>query len=163
MAGAKSSWGSPLPAGHGRGVACHYSFGSYVAYVAEVSVDGWGVVRVRRITAAVDCSTVVNPDGARAMIEGAVNFALTPVLAGEITIREAAVEQSNFHDYKVLRINDAPEVDVHIVAGSGEPGGMGETGVPALAPAVANAVFAATGKRVRRIPIDPKTLVSDGA
>ncbi len=157
LAAEKAAWGRPLPAGSGCGIACHFSFESYVAYVAQVSVER-GAVRVRRVTAAVDCGTAVNPDGVRAMIEGAVNFALTPVLTGEITTREASVRQSNFHDYKVLRIAEAPEVDVHIVPGGGEPGGMGETGVPALAPAIANAVFAATGKRVRRLPIDPKTL-----
>ncbi len=156
----RSGWGRPLPAGHGRGIACYYSFGSYVAYVAEVTVDKGGAVRVRRIVAAVDCGTAVNPDGVRAMIEGAVNFALTPVLCREITIKDAAVEQSNFHDYPVLRIPDAPDVEVHIVPSSDKPGGMGETGVPPLAPAVANAVFAATGKRVRRLPIDPKLLAA---
>jgi len=157
LAAEKSGWGAAVPPGTGRGIACAYSFNSYVAYVVEVTVNA-GAVRVRRVTAAVDCGLAVNPDGVRAMLEGGVNFALTPVLGGEITIREAAVEQHNFNDYKVLRMADAPEIDVHLVPGGGRPGGMGETGVPPLAPAVANAIFAATGKRIRRLPIDPKQL-----
>jgi isoquinoline 1-oxidoreductase beta subunit len=123
-------------------------------------VEKDGTVHVQRIVSAVDCGTAVNPDGVKAMIEGAVNYALTPVLNGEITIKDGAVEQSNFDDYQVLRMNDAPNVEVHIVPSSGDPGGMGETGVPPLAPAVANAVFAATGKRVRRLPIDPASLAA---
>jgi isoquinoline 1-oxidoreductase beta subunit len=153
LAAEKSGWGKPLPEGHGRGIACFYSFGSYVAHVAEVSVEKDGTVRVNRVVSAVDCGTAVNPDGVRAMTEGAINFALTPVLTGEITIKDGAVEQSNFHDYQVLRIDQAPDIEVHIVPSTEDPGGMGEPGVPPLAPAVANAVFAATGKRVRRLPI----------
>ena len=153
-----SGWGTPVPPRCGRGIACFYSFETYVAYVAEVCVEREGTVRVRRVTAAVDCGLAVNPNGVRAMIEGGVNFALTPVLTGEITVRDAAVAQGNFHQYRVLRIEEAPDVEVHIVNGGQEPGGMGEAGIPALAPAVANAVFAATGKRVRRLPIDPRQL-----
>ena len=108
---------------------------------------------MKSIVSAVDCGTAVNPDGVRAMLEGAVNFALTPVLSGEITFQEGAVKQSNFHDYRVLRINDAPDIEVHLVSSTLPPEGMGEPGVPPLAPAVANAVFAATGKRIRRLPI----------
>ena len=160
LAAEKSAWGSPLPKGHGRGIACCCSFGSYLAHVAEVSVEKDGRVRVRRVVSAVDCGTAANPDGVRAMTEGAVNYALTPVLSGEITIKEGAVEQSNFDGYPVLRIGDAPDVEVHIVASTEDPGGMGETGVPPLAPAVANAIFAATGKRIRRLPIDPASLAA---
>jgi isoquinoline 1-oxidoreductase beta subunit len=115
LAAEKSGWGKPMPAGKGRGIACHASFGSYIAHVAEVSVANTGVVRVRRIVSAVDCGTAVNPDGVRAMLEGAVNFALTPVLTGEITIQDAAVKQSNVHDYRVLRVNEASEIEVHLV------------------------------------------------
>jgi isoquinoline 1-oxidoreductase beta subunit len=160
LAAEKSAWGSPLPKGHGRGIACCCSFGSYLAHVVEVSVEKDGRVRVRRVVSAVDCGTAVNPDGVRAMTEGAVNYALTPVLSGEITIKEGAVEQSNFDGYPVLRIGDAPDIEVHIVASTEDPGGMGETGVPPLAPAVANAIFAATGKRIRRLPIDPASLAA---
>lgn len=160
LAAEKSAWGSPLPKGHGRGIACCCSFGSYLAHVVEVSVEKDGRVRVRRVVSAVDCGTAVNPDGVRAMTEGAVNYALTPVLSGEITIKEGAVDQSNFDGYPVLRISDAPDIAVHIVASTEDPGGMGETGVPPLAPAVANAIFAATGKRIRRLPIDPASLAA---
>jgi isoquinoline 1-oxidoreductase beta subunit len=160
MAAEKSGWGIPLPAGQGRGIACCCSFGSYIAHVAEVSVEKDGTVHVRRIVSAVDCGTAVNPDGVKAMTEGGVNYALTPVLNGEITIRDGAVEQGNFDGYQVLRMSDAPDVEVHIVPSNGGPGGMGETGVPPLAPAVANAVFAATGKRLRRLPIDPASLAA---
>ncbi len=141
-----------MPAGDGRGIACYAGFGSYIAHVAEVTVTDGGAIRVRRIVSALDCGTAVNPDGVRAMLEGAVNFALTPVLSGEITVEDGAVKQSNFHDYKVLRMDQAPEIEVHLVASRLPPGGMGEPGVPPLAPAVANAVFAATGKRLRRLP-----------
>jgi isoquinoline 1-oxidoreductase beta subunit len=163
MAAEKSGWGIPLPAGQGRGIACCCSFGSYIAHVAEVSVEKDGTVHVRRIVSAVDCGIAVNPDGVKAMTEGGVNYALTPVLNGEITIKDGAVEQNNFDGYQVLRMSDAPDVEVHIVPSNRDPGGMGETGVPPLAPAVANAVFAATGKRVRRLPIDPASLAATTA
>ena len=158
LAAEKSGWGKPLPAGHGRGIACFFSFGSYIAQVAEVSVETDGTVRVNRVVSVVDCGTPVNPDGVRAMTEGAINYALTPVLTGEITIKDGAVEQSNFHDYQVLRMDRAPDIEVHIVPSTANPGGMGEPGVPPLAPAFANAVFAATGKRLRRLPVDPQLL-----
>ncbi len=153
LAAEKSRWGTPLPAGQGRGIACYNGFGSYIAHVAEVSVDGAGAVRVNRIVSAVDCGTAVNPDGVRAMVEGGVNFALTPVLTGEISLEDGAVKQSNFHDYRVLRFGQAPEIEVHIVPSTLPPEGMGEPAVPPLAPAVANAVFAATGRRIRRLPL----------
>lgn len=158
LAAEKSDWGKPLPPGWGRGIACHWSFGSYIAHVAEVSLENDGNLLVRRVVTAVDCGTAVNLDGVRAMAEGAVNFALTPVLGGEITIKDGAVEQSNFHDCQVLRIPQSPIIEVHIVPSTEPPQGMGEPGVPPLAPAVANAVFAATGVRVRRLPIDPRLL-----
>jgi isoquinoline 1-oxidoreductase subunit beta len=110
-------------------------------------------VRVNRVVSAVDCGTAVNPDGVRAMTEQDINFALTPVLTGEITVKEGAVQQSNFHDYQILRMDQAPDIEVHIVPSTANPGGKGEPGVPSLAPAVANAVFAATGRRPRRLPI----------
>ena len=153
LAAEKSSWGQPLPPNHGRGISCSTYGDSYVAYVAEVSVDGAGAFRVNRVVAAVDCGLAVNPDSVRAQIEGAINFALTPVLGGEISIKESAVEQSSFHDYRVLRMKDAPDIEIHLLSGAGDPAnGVGEAGVPTLAPAGANAVFGATGKRVRRLP-----------
>jgi len=163
VAAEKSGWGTPMPSGHGRGIACNFGFDSYVAHVAEVSVAKDGSVRVHRIVSAVDCATAVNPDGVRAMTEGGINFALTQVLSGAITIKNAVPEQSNFDGYRVLRMNDAPDVEVYIIPGRGEPGGMGEAAVPALAPAIANAIFAATGKRIRRLPIDPAFLAGKDA
>ncbi|MGH7140633.1 MAG: xanthine dehydrogenase family protein molybdopterin-binding subunit, partial [Pirellulales bacterium] len=121
LAAEKSGWGQSLPAGHGRGIAC-YQFGdTYVAQVAEVSVESGGALHVNRVVAAVDCGLPVNPDNVRAVIAGGINFALTPVLSGEITIKEGAVEQSNFNDYQVLRITDAPDIEVHIVPGGQQP------------------------------------------
>jgi len=158
LAADKAGWGKPLPAGWGSGIACHFSFGSYIAHVAEVSVEKDGAVRVHRVVSAVDCGTAVNPDGVKAMTEGSINFALTEVLTGEITVKNSAVEQSNFHDYEVLRMNRSPEIEVHIVPSTEDPEGMGEPGVPPLAPAVVNAVFAATGVRIRRLPIDTRLL-----
>jgi isoquinoline 1-oxidoreductase beta subunit len=157
LAAESAGWGKPLPKGRGRGIACRVG-GSYSAQVAEVSVDDDGTVQVHRVVSAVDCGIAVNPDGVRAMTEGAINFALTAVLTGEITIKDGAVEQSNFHDYQVLRINQAPEVEVHIVPSVEDPSGVGELGAMLVPPAVANAVFAATGVRVRRLPIDPQLL-----
>jgi isoquinoline 1-oxidoreductase subunit beta len=154
LAAEKSDWRKVLPANHGRGIACCRFGDTYLAHVAEVSVDKTGKPRVQRVVSAVDCSFAVNPDSVRAQIEGGINFALTPVLSGEISVKEGAIEQSNFNNYQVLRMNDAPDVEVHLVPGNGDPrGGVGESGVPPLAPAVANAIFAATGKRVRRLPI----------
>ncbi len=150
----KADWGKALPQNQGRGIACCIFGGTYVAQVAEVSVEESGVLRVRRVVSAVECGLAVNPDSVRAQIEGGINYALTPVLSGEITVKDGAVEQSNFHNYQVLRIKDAPEIQVHLLPGEDTPAdGVGEAGVPPLAPAVANAIFAATGKRVRRLPI----------
>lgn len=157
LAAEKSDWGKPLPKGHGRGIACLVA-GSYNAQVAEVGVDEDGTVNVLRMVSAVDCGIAVNPDGVKAMTEGGINFALTAVLTGEITIKDGAVNQSNFHDYQVLRIKQAPEVDVQIVPSAEDPSGVGELGAMLVAPAVANAIFAATGVRIRRLPIDPELL-----
>jgi isoquinoline 1-oxidoreductase beta subunit len=127
--------------------------------VAEIVIEGEGTLRVKRVVSAVDCGLAVNPDSVRAQIEGGINFALTPLLSGEISIKEGAVQQSNFHNYQVLRMKDAPDIQVHLVQGASEPAaGVGEAGVPPLAPAVANAIFAATGKRVRRLPISTQSL-----
>lgn len=152
LAADKASWGKPLPAGVFRGIAVHESFGSYVAQVAEVSVKE-GEVKVHRVVVAIDCGLAVNPEGVQAQMESSVAYALGAALSSEISFKDGQVVQSNFHDYQVLRMKDMPKVEVHIVKSSEKMGGVGEPGVPPLAPAVANAVFAATGKRIRRLPI----------
>jgi isoquinoline 1-oxidoreductase beta subunit len=157
LAAERAGWGRPLPRWHGRGIAWRAG-GSATALVAEVSVDADGTVHVLRLVNAVDCGIAVSPDGVRAMLEGGNNFGLTAALTGEITIKGGAVEQSNFHDYQVLRFDRAPDIEVHIVPGGADPTGVGELGVMLVGPAVANAVFAATGVRVRRLPIDPHLL-----
>jgi isoquinoline 1-oxidoreductase subunit beta len=149
----KANWGTPLPKGHGRGIALHFSFDTYVAEVAEVSVSEGGRVRVHRVVAAIDCGRVVNPDGVVAQVEGGIIFGLSAALKSEITLNRGRVEQSNFNDYHVLRIDEAPQIEVHIVPSTEHPMGVGEPPVPPIAPAVANAVFAATGKRARKLPI----------
>ena len=145
-------WGQPLPAGHGAGIAVHESFGSAVAQAAEVSVEN-GHIRVHRVVCAVDCGLVVNPDGVEAQMQSGIVFGLSAALHGEITFRDGRVEQSNFHDYPILRLLEMPRVEVHIAKSNEKMGGVGEPGTPPIAPAVANAVFAATGKRLRRLPL----------
>lgn len=163
LAADKAGWGTPLPDGkagerRGRGVAVHESFKSYVAQVAEVSVKDDGSYRVDRVVCAVDCGIAINPDIVRAQVEGSIGFALSTVLQGAITLTEGKVDQSNFHDYQPARIGDMPRVEVHIVPSAANPTGIGEPGVPPLAPAVANALAAATGKRVRKLPISADML-----
>lgn len=148
----KSGWGTPLPDRH-RGLAIQEAFGTVVAQVAEVSIAADGTIRVHRVCCAVDCGLAVNPDIVRQQMEGAILFGLSAALYGEISIEGGAVQQSNFHDYRVLRLADAPDIDVHIVPGGTEPSGVGEPGVPPIAPAVANAVYAATGQRLRTLPL----------
>lgn len=154
VAAEKSGWGSPLPKGRFRGIAATPPafFGSYVAYVAEVSLEG-KAIHVHRIVAAVDCGLCVNPDSVAAQIEGAIAFGLSAALKGEITIEKGRVVQGSFDDYVLLTIDEMPMVEVHIVPSSEPLGGMGEPGVPPLAPVIANAVFAATGKRLRKLPL----------
>jgi isoquinoline 1-oxidoreductase subunit beta len=147
-----SGWAQGAPAGRGRGVALHESFGSIVAEVAEVSVEG-GHVRVHQVWCAIDCGFAVNPSGVIAQMESAINYGLTAALYGEITFADGRVEQSNFHDYQILRIHEAPEIHVTIVNSGERMGGAGEPGTPPIAPAVANAIYAATGKRIRKLPI----------
>jgi len=154
LAAKAAGWGRPLPAGHGRGVALLYSWwGSYLAEVAEVEVSKAGDLHVHRIVCAVDCGTVVNPDTVKAQIEGGVNFGISGALWGEITLKNGRVEQSNFHNYRVLRMNEAPTIEVHLVRNLEAPGGLGEPGTSITGPALANAVFAATGKRIRKLPL----------
>ena len=160
LAAVKAGWGLPLPGGAARGASVQFVFGTYMAQVAEVTVSKAGEVRVRRVVCAVDCGTVINPDTVRAQVEGAIMFGITAALYGEITLKNGRVEQSNFHDYPILRINEAPVVEVHIVKSAEPPGGMGETGTSAVAPAITNAIFAATGRRLRKLPIDPAQLKS---
>jgi isoquinoline 1-oxidoreductase beta subunit len=153
LAAAKAGWGSPLAKGRGRGVSLVASFGSFLAEVAEVSVGADGAVKVEKVTCAVDCGRTVNPDTIRAQIEGGINFGLTAALWGEITVDKGAVAQSNFGDYRPMRIGEAPVVETFIVDSAEAPGGIGEPPCSAAAPALANAVFAATGRRIRKLPI----------
>jgi isoquinoline 1-oxidoreductase beta subunit len=154
LAAERGDWGKPLAAGRGRGIAGSYSNGAYVAHVAEVGVAPNGDVHVTRVVAAADCGLVVNPSGATAQVEGAVIFGLSAAMYQQIAVDGGRVVQSNFHDYPVLRMRDAPRIDVHFVSGSEEvPHGMGEGALPSIAPAVTNAIFAATGARIRRLPI----------
>jgi isoquinoline 1-oxidoreductase beta subunit len=154
----KAGWGQPLPPRVGRGVSLQFAFMNYMAQVAEVEVSRDGTVRVRRVVCAVDCGTPVNPDMIRAQVEGAVIFGVTAALRGEITLKNGRVEQTNFDTYQMLRMNEAPAIEVYIVESFEPPGGMGEPGTSAIAPAVTNAIFAATGKRLRKLPIDPAAL-----
>jgi isoquinoline 1-oxidoreductase subunit beta len=158
LAAQKSDWGKPLPAGRFRGIAVVNNVGSYTAQVAEVSVNQ-GKVRVHRVVSAVDCGHVVNPAIVEQQIRSAIVYGLTAALKGQITIEKGRVQQANFNQYDMLRIDEAPVVDVHFVASTQNPGGIGEAGVPAIAPAVCNAVFAATGKRIRKLPIRAEELV----
>jgi isoquinoline 1-oxidoreductase subunit beta len=148
----RSSWGSPLPAGSGRGVAVHASFGSFAAQVAEVEVQD-GIVRVRRVVCAFDCGIVVNPEIVTQQVEGGIVYGLAAALKGRISIRDGHVVESNFHDYQVLTMAEMPVIDVVLIPSGDAPGGVGEPATPPIAPAVANAVFAATGRRVRRLPL----------
>jgi isoquinoline 1-oxidoreductase subunit beta len=153
LAAEKAGWGSPLPAGQARGIAMVECFGTIVAHVATVEISEAGVLTVRRVTSAADCGMAVNPDGFRAQIEGAIIFGLSAATSGQITIVNGAVVQRNFPDYPVVRLADCPEIEVHIVESGGPLGGAGEPGTPPVAPALANAIFAATGVRIRDLPI----------
>ena len=158
LAAAKSGWGSPLPARTGRGVAVQVAFGSYIATVAEAEVDALGAVHVRRIVSAVDTGIIINPDTVIAQLQGGLIFGLTAALYGEITIEAGRVKQSNFHDYRMLRIDETPAIEVHLIDSDETPGGIGETGTTAAPPAVGNAIYAATGVRLRRLPIERAAL-----
>jgi isoquinoline 1-oxidoreductase beta subunit len=157
LAAEKAGWGKPLKpvAGRkvGRGVSAQFAFGSYMSQVAEVSVGPDGDVRVHRVVCAVDCGQNINPDTIIAQMEGGIVFGASAALWDEITIEKGRVQQTNFGDYRVMRMNEAPTVEVYIVNSHDEPGGIGEPGTSGIAPAIANAVFAATGKRVRKLPI----------
>ena len=158
LAAEKAGWGQALPKGSGRGVSLQFVFGSYLAQVAEVEVSKEGTVRVRRVVCAVDCGTVVNPDTVQAQIQSGIVFGATAALYGEITLKNGRVEQTNFDTYQMLRMNQAPAIEVHIVKSAEPPGGLGESGTSAIVPAIANAIFAATGKRLRKMPVDASLL-----
>jgi isoquinoline 1-oxidoreductase subunit beta len=157
LAAEKSGWGTPLPSGQGRGIACHFSFDSYVANVTEVAVES-GQLKVKRIVSAVDIGTAVNPDGVRAQVEGAIVYGLTAALKSQITIQNGRVVQQNFNKFTTLSMKETPQIEVHIVPSSAPPTGIGEPGLPPTAPALMNAIFAATGKRIRRLPLQPGDL-----
>jgi isoquinoline 1-oxidoreductase beta subunit len=152
LAASKAGWGTPLARGRARGIAVHESFGSICAQVAEVSLSG-DEIKVHKVTAAFDCGLVVNPMTVEAQVQSAIAFGLSAALFSQVTFKDGRVEQSNFHDYRVLRMNEMPQVEVHLVAGGDKPTGVGEPGTPPVAPAVANALFALTGKRARSLPL----------
>jgi isoquinoline 1-oxidoreductase subunit beta len=158
LAAEKAGWGQPLPERVGRGVSLQFVFATYMAQVAEVEVAKNGAVRVRRVVCAVDCGTVVNPDTVRAQIQSGIIFGITAALHGKITLKDGRVEQANFDSYQMLRMDEAPAIEVHIVQSFEPPGGMGEAGTSAIVPAVTNAVFAATGRRLRKMPVDTTAL-----
>jgi isoquinoline 1-oxidoreductase beta subunit len=157
LAAEKANWGKQLPNGQGRGIAAFYSFNSYTACVAEVS-HAKGSVKLDRLVYAVDCGRPINPDGIRAQIESAAIYGLSAVLHDAITINGGRVEQSNFHDYQMPRMNETPLTEVHVIMSKEEPTGIGEPGLPVVAPALCNAIFAATGKRIRRLPMRSEDL-----
>ena len=158
LAAEKAGWGGALPARVGRGVACQSVFGSYVAAIVEAEVDDEGEIAIRLVTAAVDCGTAVNPDSVEAQIQGGLIFGLTAALYNEITIAKGRVQQSNFNNYRMMRINETPAIDVHLLRNGESPGGIGEPGTSIAGPALANALFAATGVRLRSLPVDRKQL-----
>ena len=153
LAADRAGWGTALPAGSGRGVSIQYAFGSYLAQVAEVSVNAKGEPRVERVVCVIDCGQVINPDTVRAQLEGGVMFGLSAALGNEITIANGRVQQNNFNDFPALRMSEAPRVEAHLVASGESPGGVGETGTACVAAALCNAIYAATGKRVRTLPV----------
>ncbi|MGO7180681.1 molybdopterin cofactor-binding domain-containing protein [Rhizobium brockwellii] len=157
-----SNWGAPLPQGHGRGVSLHQCFGSYMALVVQVEVDEYGEVLLRAATAAVDCGIPINPDSIAAQMQGGVLFGLSAALYNGVTFRDGRVEQSNFHDYRQIRLNEVPSFEVFVMPSTEAPGGIGEVGTAAAAPALTNAIFAATGVRLRSTPIDKYKLARKG-
>jgi isoquinoline 1-oxidoreductase beta subunit len=156
LAADKAGWSSPLPGGRARGIAGHFTFGTYVAEVVEISRDEKRGFRVDRVVAAVDCGTVVNQSGAGAQIEGGVLEGLSAALYGQITVEGGRPVQTNFDSYRLLRFDEAPRVEVHFIPSDASPTGLGEPGVPPAAPALANAIFALTGERIRRLPISSR-------
>jgi isoquinoline 1-oxidoreductase beta subunit len=160
LAAEKAGWGAPLPPRSGRGVSLHDSFGSHLAVVVQVSVAPTGEIKLERAVAAIDCGLTINPDSVKAQVEGGLNFGLTAALYSDITLQNGRIQQSNFHDYRMLRINESPAFEVYLVRSAEEPGGVGETATVSAAPALGNAIFAATGVRLRRYPFDRGRLAS---
>jgi isoquinoline 1-oxidoreductase beta subunit len=161
VAADKAGWGKPLPKGQGRGIAQHHCFGTDVAMVAEIAVNEKdGRVKVNRVVAAVDCGLAVNPDTVEAQIQGGIINALSTALKEEVRFANGGVKSANFNDYGILRMSEVPDIEVHIVKGNDKMGGIGEPGVPATAPAVGNAIFNATGARIRRIPFTPERVLT---
>jgi isoquinoline 1-oxidoreductase beta subunit len=160
LVAAKSNWGQPLPPRAGRGVCAQPAFGSFIATVVEAEVDARGQVRLRRVTSAVDTGIAVNPDSIEAQLQGGLIFGLTAALYGEVTVKNGRVQQSNFNDYRMLRIDQVPPIEVHVIKSGEAPGGIGETGATAGPPALRNAIYAATGIPLRRLPIDRDALAS---
>jgi isoquinoline 1-oxidoreductase beta subunit len=159
LAATKANWGDPLPEGWGRGIAFYSTWGAlHCAEVVEVSVDEKERVRVQRVVCAIDCGMVINPDMVKAQVEGGIVFALSAALKSKITLDKGRVQQSNFHNYPVLRFDEMPIIEVYIMPSNQPPRGVGEISSPPLTPALANAIFAATGKRIRHIPIQPEDL-----
>ncbi|MBF8247752.1 MAG: aerobic-type carbon monoxide dehydrogenase, large subunit CoxL/CutL-like protein, partial [Bacteroidetes bacterium] len=158
VAAEKAGWGKPLPKGMGRGIAAVEGFGSSIAQVAEVSVDKDGTLHIHRVVCAVDCGPVVNPNTIEAQLESAIVYAMSAAFKDEITIDKGRVVQSNFDDYSMPMMKDMPKVEAHIIPSTDSVGGIGEPALPPLSPAVCNAIFAATGKRIRRLPIRPEDL-----
>jgi isoquinoline 1-oxidoreductase beta subunit len=161
MVAQESDWGSSLPDGWGRGIACHATWeATPVAQVAEVSVSDRGEVQVHRVLCAIDPGLAIHPESVKAQMEGGIVFGLTAVLKNAIQYENGRVQQSNFHDYPLLRMNEMPEVEVRILESGGSPTGVGEMGVPPIVPAVMNAIYDATGVRVRKIPVKPSDLLA---
>jgi isoquinoline 1-oxidoreductase beta subunit len=158
LAAEKAGWGTPLPKGRFRGIACLEAFSTYAAEVVEISIDKDGTVNVHRVVAAVDCGRVINPDTAEAQVSGAIVYGITAALKTEITIDRGRVVQTNFDTNPMLRMNEVPKIEVHFVPNEETPTGLGEPAVPPVAPAIGNAIFAATGKRLRRLPFKPEDL-----
>jgi isoquinoline 1-oxidoreductase beta subunit len=163
LAAEKAGWSMPVPAGSGRGVSLHNAFGSHLAVIAEVAVSPLGNIRLTRVIAAVDCGFTVNPDTVKAQIEGGLVFGFSAGLYSDITFKGGRVEQSNFHDYRMMRMNETPPIEVHHIRNGEDPGGIGETGTVSAAPALGNAIFAASGKRLRRYPFDRRELMAPAA
>jgi isoquinoline 1-oxidoreductase beta subunit len=161
VAAEKADWGRDLPAGYGQGIAYHATFGvTHVAQVAEISVDQSGSITVHKVVCAIDCGRVINPDNVAAQMEGGIVFGLTAAIKSQATLEMGRIKESNFHDFPLLNMSEMPLIETHIIESDLRPTGVGEMGVPPIAPAIANAVFAATGKRIRHIPIKPEDLIS---
>jgi len=153
LAAQKAGWGKPLAEGHGRGVAVQFAFGSYMTQITEVSIGTGGKLRVEKVVCALDCGQVVNPDIVHAQMQGGVMFGLSAALFNEITFAAGRVQQGNFDDFRSMRITEAPRVETYLVDSKESPGGVGETGTACAAAALCNAIYAATGKRIRTLPV----------